>query len=306
MDNSNTNILFFGTSEFAVPVLKMLFDAGYNIQTVITQPDKPVGRKHILTPSPVKRLALEHKIRMLQPADLSNIKCKLSAVDLIITASYGKIIPKNILSIPKFGAINVHASILPMYRGPSPIQTAILNGDKETGVTIMLMDEQIDHGQILTQERIKLDGNEDFDSLHDKLSKIGADSLIKTIPKWISREIQPIVQNEKDAVYTKIITKEDGKIDWNKSAKSIDAQVRAFSRWPVCWTIFVGKRVKIIEAKAFSGNAQGDLKAGDIFVDENKIMAVKCGSGYLRIIQLQVEGKKAMSGEEYMRGYQFL
>ncbi|MFC1615366.1 methionyl-tRNA formyltransferase [Patescibacteria group bacterium] len=308
MNNKNIKILFFGTSDFALPILESLIKNKYKITAVITQPDKPVGRKHILTPSPVKEMALENKIQILQPnsrAELSDVRCQLSNVklNLIITASYGKIIPKNILSIPKFGAINVHPSILPKYRGPSPIQTAILNGDKETGVTIMLMDEKMDSGDILIQNKISLAGDEKFNFLHDKLSQIGADLLIKIIPKWINKKIKPISQDEKSVTYSRIITKEDGKIDWNKSAKSIDAQIRAFSKWPVCWTILAGKRVKIIEAKAFNKNASANLKIGDIFVTKNKDMAVKCGSGFLQIIRLQEEGRNEITGAEYVRGH---
>lgn len=346
-------IIFFGTSEFAVPILQKLIDEKYNITAVVTQPDKPVGRKQILTPSPVKILAEEYGIDVIQPENLSqlpgiqsrNLKSKIKNLKLIVSASYGQIIPKHILDIPKYGALNVHPSLLPKYRGPSPIQYTILNGDKETGVTIMLMDEKMDHGPILTQEKMSVYCREDdiqecrlhrmrYIDLHDKLSQIGAELLIETIPKWLAKEIQPVPQDDANATYTKIITKEDGKIDWTKSAEEIERQIRAFFPRPGCWTILnidgKEKRVKILEGdipecRLHRMSREGDIpkcrlpkcrlpkcrlqehrlqaRANQIIKTANKKMAIICGSGILEILKLQMEGKKIMSGEEFLNGY---
>ncbi|MFH0854384.1 MAG: methionyl-tRNA formyltransferase [bacterium] len=309
-------ILFFGTSNFAVPILQKLIDEKYNIAAVVTQPDKPTGRKQTLTPSPIKILAAKLGIPLLQPEKLrDNFKILTLNFQLIITASYGKIIPKKILDLPKFGALNVHPSLLPKYRGSSPIQNAILNGDKKTGVTIMMMDEKMDHGPILAQEEKNIDEKQNFDRLHDELSKLGAELLIKTIPQWISCDIKPTPQGyvagtANRAVYptyTKIIKKEDGKIDWTKSAIEIERQIRAFTHWPGCWTIYKmdgkEKRVKIIEAVLGTKRLSHLIKPGQIFKTENKKMTVKCGKDFLEIKKLQIEGKKEMSGEDFLRGY---
>ncbi|MFH1030726.1 MAG: methionyl-tRNA formyltransferase [bacterium] len=352
MPNQNIKILFFGTCEFAVPILQKLIDEKYKISAVVTPPDKPAGRKQIFTPPPVKTFALKHGIQIFQPDKLqiSNFpSCAeasagrqflISNLDLIITASYGKIIPKEILDLPKYGAINVHPSLLPKYRGPSPIQYAILNGDKETGVTIMLMDEKMDHGHILAQEKIKIMGEDmdprlqtymemgaihpfeseiykpRFPELHDTLSRLGADSLIKTIPKWISGEIKPIPQNDAQATYTKIIKKEDGKIDWTKSANDIERKIRAFTPLPGCWTLLPdGMRVKIIDAVELPSECIDDIKTrqdlvskgvGQIIRLTNKKLAIKCGADFLEIKKLQIEGKKVMTNEEFLNGYKII
>lgn len=320
-DTKNTNILFFGTSEFAVPILQKLIDEKYNIATVITQPDKPVGRKKILTPSPVKLLAEKHNLTVLQPDNLLSYgrDASRSCFNLIITASYGKIIPKEILDLPKYGALNVHPSLLPKYRGPSPIQHTILNGDEETGTTIMLMDEKMDHGEILAQEKLCIIEDDSSSGrlqkptylmLHNMLSQLSANLLIKTIPKWILKEIAPISQDDSKATYTKIITKEDGKIEWTKSAKVIERQIRAFSLWPICWTIVnidgKEKRLKIIEA-VLGADEQINIqtkKPGEFFKTTNKKMAAACGhNSCLEIQKLQLEGKQITSGDEFLNGH---
>lgn len=296
------NILFFGTSQFAVPILQKLIDKKKYRLIIITQPDKPAGRKQSLTPSPIKKLAVENDLFLLQPDNLTvpNLKLPTMDFDLIVTASYGKIIPGKILDIPKFGALNVHPSLLPKYRGPSPIQNAILNGDKETGVTIMLMDEKMDHGPIIAQEKsFSLDSN--YIDLHDKLAHIGGELLIRTIPLWIKKEIMAVPQNEMEATYTKIIKKEDGKINWQKTAQEIIRQIKAFNPWPGCWSILNGKRVKIITA-ILSDYENKNYTLGQIIKLQNKKMAVACGQGFLEIPKLQVEGKKPMSGEEFLNG----
>lgn len=320
-------ILFFGTSEFAVPILEKLIENNYSIAAIITQPDKPTGRKQILTPSPVKILAQTHNLTILQPETLKefsfnefpNLIAKIKNLELIISASYGKIIPKYILDLPKYGSLNVHPSLLPKYRGPSPIQTAILNGDKETGVSIMLMDEKMDHGPIIAQEIISLnDEAPKFTQLHNKLSMVGANLLVNMIPKLIRREVKPISQDDAKATYTKIITREDGKINWDKSAEEIDRQIRAFNPWPGCWTIMnrekSPKRVKVINGIARIRDKEDNFLPGQVFKFESKknfqittgsekMMLVKCGENYLEILKLQVEGKKIITGEDFLNAF---
>jgi len=322
--NTRYKILFMGTPEFAAPALERLIKAGYKILAVITAPDKPIGRKQKITPPPIKKMALRYKIPVLQPEKILNLKPKLSNLfessaehkkfvlrsqisnlnpDLIVVAAYGKIIPKEILEIPKYGSLNIHPSFLPKYRGPSPIQFAILNGEKITGATIMLMDEKMDHGPILAQEKIALRPDETSQTLHQKLSQLGADLLIKTIPQYLERKIRPKPQDEKKATYTKILTRDDGRIDWQKSAKELERQVRAFFPWPGAWTELrinlpvmqalragnqESRRLKILKAKA---------------VNKKIPNALPTGQGYLLPEIIQLEGKKQMSWEEFLRGH---
>lgn len=286
-----------GTPDFAAPALERLIKAGYKILAALTGPDKPVGRKQILTPPPIKKIALKHQIPVLQPEKLLTLKSQISNLNpnLIIVVAFGKIIPKEILEIPKYGSLNVHPSLLPKYRGPSPIQFAILNGEKITGTTIMLMDEKMDHGPILAQEKIVVEPKETSQTLHQKLSRLGADLLLKTIPLYLSGKIKPKPQDEKKATYTKILSRQDGRIDWQKSAEEIERQIRAFFPWPGAWTIFNGKRLKILKAKTNQGQPSEKYS--------RRLPLIRTGQGYLLLEIVQPEGKKPMSGEEFLRGY---
>ncbi len=299
--------IFFGTPEFAAIVLEKLINTGYIPETVICNPDEPVGRKQILTSPPVKRLIVNGKwpIEIFQPAtkaELLAISHKLLAIkpDLAIIAAYGKIIPKTILDIPKYGTINTHASLLPAYRGASPIQHVILNGDKETGVTIMKIDEEMDHGPIISNVKIQISNDDTFESLSQKLAISGAKLLIKIIPDYIYGKIKPIEQDHSKATYTKIIKKEDGKIDWSKSAGEIERMMRAFYPWPTTWAIWNNKILKIIEADIAGGN---NHEIGKIFLINKKELAVKCGDGNLIIKKLQLEGGKILSAKEFLNGH---
>jgi len=284
--NSKLKIIFIGTPQFGAIILEELIRNNYQPVLVITNPDKPAGRKQILTPPPVKLTAQKYKISIEQPERIKNYELGIRNLkpDLIICAAYGKMIPKEILEIPCYGCLNVHPSLLPKYRGPSPIQAAILNGDKETGVTIMLMDEKMDHGPILNQRELEFSIlNFQFSKLHDKLADLGAKLLLETIPDWINGKIKPQAQDEKKATYTKIIKKEDGKIDWKKPAQEIERQIRAFNPWPGAFT-FIQKKGKKIRIKI----CQAELSK-----DNNKLIIKK----------LQPEGKKPMSFEEFKKGY---
>ncbi len=315
--------IFFGTPEFAAIVLRKLINAGYIPEAVICNPDEPVGRKQILTSPPVKRLIANGKqlmansgqlIEIFQPAnktDLLAIGHKLLVIkpDLAIVAAYGKILPKEILEIPKHGFINIHGSLLPKYRGASPIQLAILNGDKETGITIMKVDEEMDHGPLLANSKLLIADSDTCDNLSQRLAISGAELLIKTIPDYISGKIKPIEQDHSKATYTKIIKKEDGKIDWSKSAEEIERMTRAFYPWPTAWAIWNGKTLKILLARrSFSEGGEagvangGGKKAGEVFLRNNEL-AVQCGDGNLIIKKLQLEGGKILTAKEFLNGH---
>ena len=297
-------IIFMGTPEFAVPSLKKLIEnKNFEILAVITAPDKPVGRKQTLTPPPIKVLAQKNKFLILQPEKIKTIELEIKNLkpDLIIICAYGKIIPQSILDIPKYGCLNVHPSLLPKHRGPSPIQWAILEGERETGVSIMLVDEKMDHGPILAQQKIESDALT-HQELAPKLAELGAELLIKTIPQWINKEIKIEPQDESLATYSKIIKKEDGKINWQKSAEALERQIRAFNPWPGTFTFWQNKKLKIIQADL--GNQKTmDLTAGKIFLDENKKVSVACGGGYLILEKIQLEGKKEMDINEFLKGH---
>ncbi|SMO51126.1 methionyl-tRNA formyltransferase [Balnearium lithotrophicum] len=300
---SNLKVVFMGTPEFAVPSLKKLVESGYEVPLVVTQPDKPAGRGKKLTPPPVKVTAQEFGIPVYQPEKLKEneeLKGLLEEVspDLIVVAAYGKILPKWLLELPRFGVINVHASLLPKYRGASPIQSAILNGETETGITIMKVTERLDAGDIISQERVPINPEDNAQTLHDKLSKVGALLLVKTIPLYVSGEIKPVPQNEEEATYCTQIKKEMGRIDWRRSSQEIFNMVRAFTPWPSAFTEFKGKRIKITKAIPISGRGE----PGEV-VRADKELIVATGEGALRIERLKPEGRREISGEEFVRGY---
>ncbi len=319
-------IIFFGTSKFALPALKMLAaDPDYALAAIVTQPDKPAGRKQEPLPSPVKLAAEKLGLQVVQPVSLSSPPQAWGGtkgeVEVFIVASYGNIIPQSVLDIPKYGALNIHPSLLPQYRGPSPIQTAILNGDTETGVTIMKLDEEMDHGPILGNSKFQIPNSKiKYAELHDELAKIGAELLLDILPKYIAGEIKPVPQDHSQATFTKIITKEDGRIDWSKTAVEIDQQIRAYESWPVAWTTLEGKRLKIYEATPSPlservGPARyrlepqaiaGGVRFGTLQIVSNGKLVVSCASGALEILSLQLEGAKKISGREFANGYRSL
>jgi methionyl-tRNA formyltransferase len=322
MKNEKLKIVFMGTPEFGAIILKALCESEYKPILVVTAPDKPVGREQILTPPPVKVLATRYKISIIQPEQILNSKSEILNLkpDLIAMAAYGQILPKEILEIPKYGCLNVHPSLLPKYRGPSPIQYAILNGDKETGVTIVLMDEKMDHGPILAQRKLEIEEDESAFTLHDKLANLGASLLIETISKWQRGLIKPQPQDERKAIYTKILTREDGRIIWKKTAQELEREVRAFSGWPGSFTFWEQKggkmvRIKILKARVLKSIGGVSYPIGKTLVVPQNEIGVQCGSraiatiGFLRggdflvIEKLQMEGKEEMSTEEFLRGH---
>ena len=306
-----------GTPEFAetifrkaYPILKDRLD----IIAVITAPDKPVGRKQVLTPSPVKKWASGANFSVLEPIRIKNLewikRIKELKPDLIILCAYGQIIPKEILDAPKYGALNVHPSLLPKYRGASPIQSVILNGDKETGITIILMDEEMDHGPIIQNSKCKIQNAKiTYKELSEQLANLGAELLIKILPDWVDGKIKTQPQDHSKATFCKIIKKEDGKINWNKSAQEIERQVRAYATWPTAYTEIQNSKfkiqndnakLKIFEAEVINKNTE--RKVGEVFL-KDKQLAVQTGNGVLILKQVQLEGKKPMSTKDFLNGH---
>jgi len=310
-------IIFIGTPEFGAIILKKLVENKYKPVLIVTAPDKPIGRKQILTPPPIKVLAEKYEIQVLQPEKLSMIIEQLSSLnpDLIIVAAYGKILPKEILDIPKKGCLNIHPSLLPKWRGPSPIQYAILNGDKKTGVTIILMDEKTDHGSIVNQRTLEIEENETSTALYDKLANLGAGLLMETIPKWQKGMLKVRAQDETKATFTKILTREDGRIIWKKTADDLLKQIKAFDYWPGSFFFWKKRndqmaRIKISKARFFKSIGGISYPIGKTLVVPQNEIGVQCGKAFLDgggdflvIERLQMEGKDEMSPEEFIRGH---
>jgi methionyl-tRNA formyltransferase len=296
--------IFIGTPDFALPALKALVrDIDFSVKAVITQPDMPSGRKLVPTPPPVKELALQYKLEVWQPQKIIQVLDNIRALepDVMVVAAYAQIIPEEILQLPKYGCINIHPSLLPKYRGASPVHAVILNGETETGVTIMLMDKTLDTGPILAQKKIKIDANETTTDLLTKLAELSADMLDTTIKKYIKGQIKAVPQDSSQASYVKMFTKQDGLIDWTKPAAEIERLVRAFTHWPSAWTWVKGKQLKIIEVASEPLDIN-TYKPGKTFVYNNSL-AVQCGTDALLIKRLKLEGKNAISGEAFVHGY---
>lgn len=298
-------LVFIGTPKFARIILKAMIDNNFAPVLVITAPDKLAGRKQALTPPEVKIEAEKSKIKVSQPEKIKEVEGELLAIepDLIVLAAYGQIIPKNILNIPKLGAINIHPSLLPKYRGASPIQSAILNGDKKTGITIYFMDEKMDSGPIIIQEEREIQDKIFYADIEEELARLGSSLLIKTLPKILAEKISGADQNENEASYTKIIKKEDGHIDWGKPAASIERQIRAFSSWPGSFSLWGEKRIKILESEVMSLPNDQKYVIGKVVASPVKELLVACGSNFLIIKKLQIEGKKPISAGEFLKGH---
>ena len=303
MSNQVYKIIFMGTPDFAVPGLKALAsDERFDILAVVTQEDKPVGRKQELTFPAVKQAALELDLPVLQPKKLKEIADELKNLepDFIVVIAYGQILSEKVLNIPKIACINVHASLLPKYRGSACLQAPILNGDAEAGITIMLMEKSLDTGDILKQAAINLKGDESLEYLHDTLSDLGSKILGDTLINFAEAKILPKKQDDSLSSYVKEIDKKDGEIDWTKSAQIIERQVRAYQPWPSAFSHLEGKLFKIIKSQVIE-NDDKSLEIGQIF-EQNKGLAVKCGQNALHILELQLEGKKAMEAKSFLAG----
>ncbi|MFV8827098.1 methionyl-tRNA formyltransferase [Alkalihalobacterium sp. APHAB7] len=298
-------IVFMGTPDFSVPVLRQLIEDGYEVVGVVTQPDRPKGRKRVLTPPPVKVEAEKHGLTVLQPEKIKE-KEELDKVlalspELIVTAAFGQILPKEILETPKYGCINVHASLLPKYRGGAPIHKSIIDGQKETGITIMYMVEKLDAGDILTQAVVPIEEEDHVGSLHNTLSAAGAKLLSETIPSLIRGEIQPIVQNEEEVTYAWNITRDQEMIDWIKTGEEIYNQIRGLHPWPVAFTTFAGQPMKIWWGQKMA--ATQNAEPGTVIaVEEDGFLVATGNKTAIKVTDLQPAGKKRMLAGQFLRG----
>lgn len=294
----NKNVVFMGTPDFAVPVLKMLIGKT-NVIMVVTKPDKRVGRNKELTFSPVKKVALENNIPVFQPIKIKNDYEKLTEekIDLIVTCAYGQIIPKEVLNLPKYGCINVHASILPKYRGSAPIQWAIINGDKETGVTIMYMDEGMDTGDIISISKMAITSDDNVGTMHDKLSILGAQTLEKELESIFDGSVKRTKQGD-NWTLAPMIKREDEHLNFNDYGENIINRIRAFNPWPLANILIDDKEIKIIEAEF--KNEKID-KVGNIIIDKEK-MGISCLDGIVYLKKVKPFGKKEMSIESFLNG----
>lgn len=309
--NNKIHTIFMGTPEFSIPTLEAIIKSDFiEVIAVVCNPDKPVGRDKTLTPPPTKILAQKHNIPVLQPDKIRKPewveKIKEINPELIIVAAFGQIIPRDILDIPKYKSINIHGSLLPKLRGASPVQYAILEGHKITGPTIMIMDELMDHGPLLAQREIPIDAKETSATLFEKMSLAGADLLIATLPDWIAGKITPQEQNHENATPTKIIKKENGKIDWSRSAEQIERQIRAFNPWPGSFCFYKNNdkiiKISIIEAELPNHTEIEKKSIGEIFADNGNLV-IQTGDGALKINKIQPEGKKSMDAKSFINGY---
>lgn len=299
-------IVFMGTPEFAVPSLRQLIADGHEIVCVLTQPDKPKNRGMKLMPSPVKVVAMEHQIEFYQPVTLKSGEAleRLSALkpELIVVAAYGKILPKEILDLPRLGCINVHSSLLPRYRGAAPINWAILNGETETGVTIMYMAEGLDTGDIISQRATAIDPDETVESLHDRLALLGAELLGETVAAIGAGTAQRVPQNDAESCYAPMLSRQLSPIDFSRSAHEIHNQVRGLIPWPATTMEIKGQTFKIFAVEETGmDSTQG---AGTLLGADKQGINVVCGDGkVLRILELQAPGKKRMRAVDYLRGH---
>jgi len=346
--------ILIGTSEFAAKIFEKLLEVSFpkiDIIAIITAPDKPTGRKQEIIPSPVKKFALNNlgvklpNCSILQPEKISSPewieKIKKLNPNLIILAAYGQIVPREILDIvsprphrqDKYGALNIHPSLLPRYRGASPIQAAILSGDKISGVTIMLMDEEMDHGPIISNFQFSIFNKPTYEELSKKLADVAAELMIKTLPDWIEGKIKAKPQEHSKATFCKIIKKQDGRIDWRKSAEEIERQIRAFHKWPGAYTKIKDDKPQIISSHLTEQVRQGryqnrpvrsspkiknkilkileadvskeniDKRIGEVFLTNNKELAIQTGKGVLILKQVQLESRKQVSARDFLNGH---
>lgn len=295
-------IVFMGTPDFAVPSLQALIDAGHDVCAVYTQPDKPQGRKQILTAPPVKTLALEHDIPVFQPNTLKNedeqARLRELAPEVIIVVAYGKLLPKAVLDIPSHGCINVHGSLLPRWRGAAPIQWAVIAGDEKAGVTTMQMAEGLDTGDMLLTYETKVGEKETAGELFDRLAQSGAELLTQTLVKL--DEITPRPQDDAQSCYAHMLDKQMAVIDWSRSAHEIDCLIRGLNPWPIALTTLSGERLKVFAAEKANGNGE----PGTVLeADPKKGLTVACGEGALKLTEIQLVGGKRMKATDFLRGH---
>ena len=300
-------IVFMGTPDFSVPTLEALVASEHEVVGVVTQPDKPKGRGKEIHMSPVKECALQHNIPVYQPVRARDEafvdEMRALIPDVMVVIAFGQILPKSLLELPKYGCVNIHASLLPKYRGAAPIQWAVINGDEETGITTMMMDVEMDTGDMLEKTVVKLDPEETGGSLFDRLSLLGGDLILSTLSKLEKGEITPVPQDHEKATYVKKISKSMGDIDWTMDAVSIERLVRGLNPWPSAFTRWNGKMLKIWEAKVLP-DPDVKLPCGSVISASDEGLKIQTGAGVLCVTSLQLEGKKRMDTAAFLRGYQ--
>lgn len=311
-------LMYMGTPDFAATILEKLIPAGHEIIGVVTQPDKQKGRTQELTFSPVKELALKHGLKVYQPVKVREEEflktARALAPDVIVVAAFGQILPKALLDLPHYGCINIHASLLPKYRGAAPIQYSIIDGEKETGITIMHMDAGIDTGDIILQEKLMISPEETGGSLFDRLAVLGGELIVSALKKIEDNTADRIPQDNEKATYVKMISKEMGKIDFTKPAVKIERLIRGLNPWPSAFTTLDGKTLKLWKAEVetpesaslnstFDKQAAAAAEPGEVIRVTKDAIAVKTGDGILIIKELQLEGKKRMTADAFLRGY---
>ncbi len=299
------NIIFMGTPDFAVGALKAIVEAGHNVLLVVSQPDKPQGRSKELVPTAVKKCAVEYNLPVFQPEKIKKEEAiavlKKYPADLYVVAAFGQILSKEILDLPQYGCINIHASLLPKYRGAAPIQWAVIDGEEKTGITIQQMNEGVDTGDILLQKEYVLSKEETGESLFDELSHLGAIAVVEAIDGIQKGTLTPVKQKEEESSHAKMLTKAMGKIDFSQSATVIERLVRGLNSWPSAYTTYKGKTMKIWRSQVC--DEQEDLNEVGKIVDVDKeSFTIQCGRGRLKITEIQLEGKKRMSVKDYLLG----
>lgn len=300
-------IVFMGTPDFAAKSLEKLIESKHEICAVITNPDKPANRGYELQMSPVKKLALDNGLEILTPLKIKNneeIKEKLRSydADIFVVVAYGKILPKDILDMPRLGCVNVHGSLLPKYRGAAPIQFAVINGDEKTGITTMLMDEGMDTGDMLLKEEYKILDEDTAESVFEKLSELGGNLLLETLEKLEKGEITPIKQNEEEATYCTMLSKKDGEMDFNMTTNKLFSFVRGMTPWPSAYTFLDGKMLKVLDIDKSVKDQYSDFNVGEVVKTSKDGILVKTLDGVILLTKVQLEGKKAMNADEFLRG----
>jgi methionyl-tRNA formyltransferase len=306
MMTGRARVVFFGTPEFAVPTLTALVEAGYDVAAVVTQPDRPVGRKRVETPPPVKRVAQELGLRVMQPervrrAEAIDAIAEL-APDVCITAAYGQILPQRLLDVPAHGCLNVHASLLPRWRGAAPLQRAILAGDRETGVTIMEMVAALDAGPMVAQRATPIDVNDDLGTLEERVARMGAELLLEVLPEYLAGRLTAKPQPDEGVTYAERIVREDEILHWHRPAWQVHNQIRALSPWPGASTSWNGRQLKVWGSRwPMRPATPGDAEVGTVRSDEGEVL-VRCEDGWLTLTRVQPAGKRQMDAAAWLRG----
>lgn len=300
-------IVFMGTPDFAVPILRKLVEANYSIALVVTQPDRPKGRKKVLTPPPVKEEAVKLGLPVFQPEKIKQEDAleKLEEIkpDLILTAAYGQILPVRLLELPRLGCVNVHASLLPKYRGAAPIHYAVMNGESETGVTLMYMEQGLDTGAMISKVSVPIEEEDNTGTLFEKLSLKGAELVIQTLPDLLAEQVQAEPQKDEEASYAPMLTREDERIDWHRSARQIFNQVRGLNPWPGAFTTWNNQVMKIWESRVHAETSEASSKTpGTVLQVTADEIIVQAGSGEIALTRIQPAGKKAMDVKDFVQG----